>query len=263
MNNINNTYFSPLFKKYLKDTEQVKNCGYGQLPFIPYTFPLYETSQFKAFYIGRDTSYWCEYNDKYIADPELYLKDSKEFVTIDQFQKDWNKTGSFWGMVGKLHLQLLTGKYHKNLDDLTEKDWELLNSVGYGNLYSIELPETLKKKMTQENHTELDDIKDWEGYNKLRLAAKSFENLKTIFEAYGEPDVIFVLSWVDKADFFDGVDYEWKAEGCEENFRSVFLSKTHKTKVIWTSHPTRYSFLQTNPQEMCQYLCDTFNSLNA
>lgn len=165
-------------------------------------------------------------------------------------------------MVGKLHLQLLTGIYHESVNDLTEKDFKLLEGIGYGNLYSIETPQTLKKKYSGGERSEWDDIKDVSGYKKLRLMARPFEQLKTIFEAYGEPDVVFVLSWSNKEDvFFEGLDYEQKEEWFENDFRAVYLSKTHRTKVIWTSHPNRYRFLRTDTEKMCQYLCDTYKTL--
>jgi hypothetical protein len=262
-NNINEKYFAPIFEDYLKGIEPFKDCGYWQLPFIPYTFPLYESSPLKVFYVGRDTYYWCEYAEEYYADPKAYLKDNSEFVTSNKIkeEEEW-KEGRFWGMVGKLHLQLLTGIYHESVNDLTEKDFKLLEGIGYGNLYSIETPQTLKKKYSGGERSEWDDIKDVSGYKKLRLMARPFEQLKTIFEAYGEPDVVFVLSWSNKEDvFFEGLDYEQKEEWFENDFRAVYLSKTHRTKVIWTSHPNRYRFLRTDTEKMCQYLCDTYKTL--
>lgn len=255
-NNINKEYFAPLFEQYIKKTKEVRNCGYWQMPFIPYTFSLYQSAPVKVFFIGRDTYYWCSYEESYTGDPKAYMKANAEYVTINNYKNDWSLSGSFWGMVGKLQLQLMTGKYHSSIEELSEDGWKILESVGYGNLFSIELPETLKKK------EEYDDISDWDGYQKLQQLAKPFESLKTIFEAYGEPDVVFVLSWIDKeADFFEGLDYESKAEFYEDGLRAVYLSKTHKTKVIWTSHPRRFPFLSTNPQKMCQYLCDTYKAL--
>ena len=41
MNNINDTYFARRFKQNINDVTDIRKCGYGQLPFIPYTFSLY------------------------------------------------------------------------------------------------------------------------------------------------------------------------------------------------------------------------------
>lgn len=267
MNNINHEYFVPIFRHYLSSIQQKKDCGYWQLPFIPYTFPKYESAPIKVFYVGRDTNYWCENDKVYNERPEVYLKDNASYVDVDNIKKDWNKAGSFWGTVAKLHLQLITGVYHHSIEELSLDDWELLEGIGYGNLHSLELPETLKKKKyhpkgSSEERTEYDDICDFQGYKALRNLAKPFENLKTLFSAYGEPDIVFVLSWTDKDDFFEGLDdYECQKEWYEEGFRSVFLSDSHKTKVIWSSHPSRFSFMKTNQSEMCKYLCDTANAL--
>lgn len=146
-------------------------------------------------------------------------------------------------------------------------EWELLEEIGYGNLFSIERIETLKKKKYKpkgmsDERTEYDDINDIDGYKALCNLAKPFENLKTIISAYGEPDIVIILSWTDKNDFFEGLDdYECEKELYEEYYRSVFLSKTHKTKVVWSSHPNRFPYMSTNQEKMCQYLCDTVNIL--
>ena len=52
----------------------------------------------------------------------------------------------FWSMVGKLQLQLYTGKYYNSIEELTEEEWKILDSVGYGNLFPLELPSTLIRK---------------------------------------------------------------------------------------------------------------------
>lgn len=266
MNYINSSYFAPIFLDYLRNIKEVENCGYWQLPFIPYTFPKYQSSPLKVFYVGRDTYYWCEYDAMYDNNeqivPELYLHNNADYVSVGNIEKDWNKPGSFWGMVSKLHLQLLTGVYHQSINELTESDWNLLEGIGYGNLFSIELLETLKKKKyiskgDDKERSEYDDIKDFQGYNSLRTFAKPFENLKTIFSAYGEPDIVFILSWAEKDDFFEGLDYDFQKDKFENYMRSVYISNNHKTKVIWSIHPSYFRYKKMNPQKMCQYLCDT------
>lgn len=152
-------------------------------------------------------------------------------------------------MVGKLQLQLYTGKYYNSIEELTEEEWKILDSVGYGNLFPLELPSTLKKKIYVDGHTgiernQYEDIVDRVSYQTLQRKFQSFCNLKAIFEAYGEPDVVFILSWSGSEKiFFEGLDYESKAEWYEHGLRAVYLSKTHKTKVIWTSHPNRFCYL--------------------
>lgn len=268
MNNINETYFVRRFEHIINDVTDIRRCGYGQMPFIPYTFSLYQSAPLKAFFIGRDTYYWCDYDESYANNLRAYMKDNAEYVTIDNYQNDWSTSGSFWGMVGKMQLQLYTGKYYNSIEELTKNEWKILDSVGYGNLFPLELPSTLKKKKYNYGHkgierNEYEDIVDRVSYRTLQRKFQSFCNLKAIFEAYGEPDVVFILSWSGSEKiFFEGLDYESKNEWYEHGLREVYLSKTHKTKVIWSSHPRRFSFLETNPQEMCQYLCDTYHALD-
>lgn len=267
MNNINDTYFARRFEQNINDITDIRKCGYWQMPFIPYTFSLYQSVPIKAFFIGRDTYYWCDYDESYANSLRAYMKENSEYVTVNQFEKDWSISGGFWSMVGKLQLQLYTGKYYNSIEELTEEEWKILDSVGYGNLFPLELPSTLKKKIYVDGHTgiernEYEDIVDKVSYRTLQRKFQSFCNLKAIFEAYGEPDVVFILSWSGSEKiFFEGLDYESKAEWYEDGLRAVYLSKTHKTKVIWTSHPHRFPFFKTNPQEMCQYLSDTYKAL--
>lgn len=146
MNNINDTYFARRFEQNINDITDIRKCGYWQMPFIPYTFSLYQSAPIKAFFIGRDTYYWCEYDESYANNPRAYMKENSEYVTVNRFKKDWSISGGFWSMVGKLQLQLYTGKYYNTIEELTEKKWKILDSVGYGNLFPLELPSTLKMK---------------------------------------------------------------------------------------------------------------------
>ena len=80
---------------------------------------------------------------------EIYERKSiSMFVMIlEKSSKDWSISGGFWSMFGKLQLQLYTGKYYNSIEELTEEEWKILDSIGYGNLFPLELPSTLKKKI--------------------------------------------------------------------------------------------------------------------
>lgn len=71
---------------------------------------------------------------------EIYERKSiSMFVMIlEKSSKDWSISGGFWSMVGKLQLQLYTGKYYNSIEELTEEEWKILDSVGYGNLFPLE-----------------------------------------------------------------------------------------------------------------------------
>ena len=68
-------------------------------------------------------------------------------MILEKSSKDWSISGGFWSMVGKLQLQLYTGKYYNSIEELTEEKWKILNSAGYGILFPLDLPSTLKKKI--------------------------------------------------------------------------------------------------------------------
>ena len=78
MNNINDTYFARRFEQNINDVTDIRRCGYCQMPFIPYTFSLYQSAPIKAFFIGRDTYYWCEYDESYANNPRAYMKETSE-----------------------------------------------------------------------------------------------------------------------------------------------------------------------------------------
>lgn len=272
MNYINKNYFTPLLNLFLEKVEKDYDCRYYQLPFIPYTFSKYHSAERKIFYVGRDTYYWLEldalFDSSNKINHELYLERNCEYVTTDNILNDWSKAGSFWGFVGHLQLLLSKGVYYRDFSTLKEEDLDCFHEVGYGNLFSIELPETLKKKKYTDKESglernEYDDINDWNKYYRIKENSIVFEGLETIFKAYGEPDFVIITSWIDKDDFFKNLsDYQFVPEYYIENKLSVFTSKVHKTKVIWTSHPNRFSFLETNAKEMCELICKTINELS-
>ena len=260
MNYINQEYFLPLLEDFYLKTKNLYDCGYDQGPFIPYTMPLYMESKLKIFYIGRDTYWWCpydklqsSYNSSLLSD---YLSTNTNCVDVDKMLSWNNNSGSFWTFVCKLHLLIRTGRYKDDITDITPREYNLLEEIGYGNLYSIETPETLQK----EERGVWSGISDIKKYHEICDASQYFEKLKSIIEAYG-PDVIFITTWIDRDSFFEGTDYEWQKSYYVDNYRSVFLSKTYKAKIIWTSHPNRFRFMGTNIREMCTYLTGTLKML--
>ena len=43
-------------------------------------------------------------------------------MILEKSSKDWSISGGFWSMVGKLQLQLYTGKYYNSIEELTEEE---------------------------------------------------------------------------------------------------------------------------------------------
>jgi ADP-glucose pyrophosphorylase len=259
-NYINKDYYLPLLKEFCNKTMSMYDRGYDQGPFIPYTMSNYGKAPLKIMYVGRDTYYWESvetlkkaYQDNRLED---YLEANMKCVNVDKMLMWKNNSGSFWNFVNKLHLLIRTNQSVSDITAINEKQKEFLEEIGYGNLYSIELLETVKKR-----HKEISWLRTSE-YNKICEAAKPFESLKSMIEAY-HPDYIFVLSWSDKDDFFDDTDFQEKKEWFESNFRAVYDSKSYHTKVIWSVHPRRFSFLKTNLEDMCFYLANTYHQLES
>jgi len=156
--------------------------------------------------------------------------------------------------VERLHLLIRTGKYCPDLTNLTTEEHNILEEIGYGNLNSIEIPSTLSKR--------------WEGwqfpskedkckYESIQKSGKIFEGFQRIIDAY-HPDLIIVLSWTEKEDELIDSDYQYQPNLYEENYKSIFLSKTSNPPIIWSLHPSRFRFLGTNNEEMAFYLRDAY-----
>ena len=47
----------------------------------------------------------------------------------------------------------------------------------------------------------------------------------------------------------------------KDKLQAVYTLPGYSTKVIWTSHPRRYSYLGTNIEEMAGSLADTFAAI--
>ncbi len=264
-NYINKEYYLPILKEFCEKTMSLYECGYPQGPFIPYTMPNYKNAPFKIMYVGRDTWEWTHYNvliDAY-KNGRLndYLEANIKNVDVDIMLKWKNKSKAFWTFVDKLHLLIRTNEYVSDLTSINKIQKEILNEVGYGNLYSIEIPATLKKRIDSfEDVAVWDLITNKEQYQYIREAAKPFETLRSMIEAYN-PDYIFVLTWIDKDDFFEGTDFQRQENMFEDKFRAVYSSELYQTRIIWSLHPNRFSFEKTEIEEMCYYLAGTFNQL--
>lgn len=264
-NYINKEFYLPLLKEFCKKTIPLYKCGYPQGPFIPYTMPNYRNAPVKIIYIGQDSSDWTRCNileDAYKDNClEKYLEANCSNVNIENMF-DWkNKNGAFWPFVEKLHLLIRTGVYFPDITSINNEHKEIIKEVGYGNLYSIEIPRTIKKRIDSYEDIEVWKlISDKKHYQMIREAAKPFETVKSMIEAYN-PDIVFVLSWTEKDDFLAGTDFQRQNELLEEPFRAIYISKLYHTKIIWSLHPNRFSFERTNTEEMCHYLADTYKKI--
>jgi len=197
----------------------------------------------KTIFLGQDT---------YKADTYLeYLFDcSKESKYEDylRFNNNWAENANqslhyggnypykFWNFVARIQFAL----NHKELKDsmmesLNEVPLEVL-SFGWGNVYPLEMLETVGKKIIKKK-TVLDYIKK-DLYLELFNAAKEISKLKYLLQAY-DPDYIIILAWKDEIekDLFDGLNVHWNEDEYIDKVISTYSIENSKTKVIWLNHP--------------------------
>ena len=263
---VNMTYYLPLLKEYCQKTMSVYDKAYDQGPFIPYTLSNYGNAPVKIMYVGRDTYYWEPIDTLKKAYQENRLEDymiaNTRCVDVDKMLTWKNNSGSFWNFVNKLHLLIRTGQLVTDITAINEKQRDILEEIGYGNLYSIEILETLRKRFEEP------DLYATQEYQVVCEAAKPFESLKSMIEAY-QPDYIFVLSWIEKNDFFNKTDFYWQENWYrdqDKKYRAVYLSKQYKTKVIWTLHPNamwRKGLNKRDTESLMEFLADTVKQLEA
>jgi len=275
-NYVNKEYYLPILKEFCKKTMSLYECGYPQGPFIPYTMPKYKSAPIKIMYVGRDTWEWTRYNvldEAFKKDClEDYLKANASNVYVEKMLEWRNNSGAFWTFANKLHLLIRTGNLVDDLADLSDVQKNILKEVGYGNLNSIEIPETIKKRkdVFEDDKYVWDLINNVEQYNAIRKASKPFETLKSMIDAY-HPDYVFVLTWIEKGDFFEGLEkeYEWKSNFFSEDidekkYRAVYTSNNYKTKVIWSLHPNSLKFkgfTKGDTENLILFLANTLKEL--
>lgn len=258
-NNTDISYFKPLLEKFCETTIQNFDCGYPYGPFIPYTMPEYINADIRFFYMGRDTYGWVKkkelISDYKSGNLENYLIKNSSSVDVEKMLEWKNNAGSFWTMVAKLHLFIRTGQYHDDITIANQNDKKILNEIGYGNLNAIECPYSLQTEGIWKQ------ITSQEKYWKIKEAGHVFEKIKLILEAYA-PDYIFIFNWEERDDIFEGLDFKWHKEYYKDGIQAVYTIKGYKTKIIWSTHPRRYSFLQTNMKEMINNLSETIKTIH-
>ena len=252
-----------MLEKFVSENKQLCiESGYPWGLFVPYVFPNYRNAPLKIFYVGRDTYYWKEIGLMLDAfdngNLESYLLENASAVDLETRLNWGNSSGAYWSFVNKLHLYIRTGQI-KDLNNLSTEDKAILQEVGYGNVNCLELDQTLLKIYNQEGWP-IDDI-DFNKLNLLRERSRVFDNISHIINAYS-PDVVIILNWDNYADYYlEGTDFIWQKDLNIDSIQAVYLSEKSKTKVIWSSHPTRFKFLGENQENMVRILGDLLLSI--
>ena len=254
-NILNGSYFRPLVSGFIAENKSlILESGYPYGLFIPYVFPKYYSSPIKIFYIGRDTYYWIpkdEMLNSFVEDNlNSYFDKNSSAVNTEKTFEWGNGSGSFWGFVNKLHLYIRTNEL-KDLNNLEENDIEILKEVGYGNVNCMELNKTL---LNNEGRSAEDF--DWDKLWLLRMKSKMFDSVAHIINAY-QPDIVVILNWMkNPSSFIEELNYVKQEDLYKDSISAVYLSDKVKTKVIWSSHPRRFSFIGENQESMAHELGD-------
>jgi len=253
--------YTPLLKEFiLANKEHLQTCGYPWAPFIPYAFPSYGVEGKKVFYIGIDTYYWNTtpedlINGLILDNFEYLLLKNDSIVTSLRIllESEYSK-GSFWQFVCKLQLYIQTGQLYStdDLRKLSLKEVSYVDSIGYGNLNSLELPKTLCKEGSWDS---IDDELYWE----IKTNADSiFNPLKNILDVYNPDYVVILSAEIDEDKFFKGIKYTRLNKYDDDSFRSLYKVDGYNTKVIRTCHPRGFGGKSTNDSEMVPYIYESF-----
>lgn len=253
--------YLPLLKEFCEQHgADLLNSGYPYAPFIPVAFKEYSISSPRIFYVGIDTYYWGvspqellkAFNENSLSD---IIHKNNTIVTPERILTEWHSNkGLFWAFVCKLHLYIRTGVVYDNngLRNLSPADQRLLFQLGWGNMNSIELKRTLgpgKEEIWDEINHKL-------YWNVKEASEKSIDPIKNLISSYS-PEYIIILGWGDNENHvFNGLSYNSYPQFYEDSFRALYTLEDD-VKVIWTSHPSRFSFLGTNQEEMVQYVGDS------
>lgn len=255
---INIRYFRPLLENFCKSVSDVDTelVPYGA--FLPHVF---STSYYKAdkkiFYLGRDTYGWLRFDRMMSLYKEgklwKYLNEVTYEVDADKALEWKNAAGAFWPFLLKLHIYIRTGKYVEDLLQMEEDSDERLslNEIGYGNMNSMELLQSLKDE---------DAYVDEEVYAKVKELSAPLDRIKHILDAYS-PDFIFIFNWVEADEIFEGLNVTWHEKHYIDDKLAVYTIEGYDTKIIWSSHPRRFSYLGENTESMVRLLGDKLNEL--
>lgn len=250
-------YFSSL-KTFCSDVVSDIGIVHSELygipaPCIPYTFGGYQSAERKIFYLGKETYGWIPMQrllDLYENDRlDLYIaENSKVIASPEAMIRYSGNKNNFWTFVIKMQLYLRTKEMISDVYSLTDRQMGLLDEIGYGNTNAIESVRSNGIDWTLTSQSTYDRVK---GYSR------KIDSLKCLLDIYC-PDLIVISNWEDCNEFFDGVEITHLEQHYINNLRAVYSIKGYDTKILWTSHPRRYSFLGYNINRAIEKIAEIF-----
>jgi hypothetical protein len=240
--------YKPLLDEFCQETKKFKNKIEMPGLFLPHGLENYETAKNKFFYVGRDTAGWIPFNElidcfenNKIID---YINKNDWPNSLDEvFKQANNNPSSFWNIACRLQLKLNGVKEDLAINtNLSDEYKQILLEMGYGNLNSIETPQSIK------NRKEWDSI-DKNIYKEIKNKSLKFDNLKFILDIYN-PSHIFIFNLKgDEELAFKNLEYECIQDKEFQNLIAIYTITGYKTKIIWTVHPGSFRYIKKNALE--------------
>ena len=198
--------------------------------FIPHVFDDYYSAKTKVFFIGQDTYGWSELEKTYALSEKDYLVENNKWPESIDVTLEWTNPYTFWNFVNRLQLAF-NGEKYDSLQNLSSSQRKILNQLGWGNIYSLEIPETIAKYGEEFNRSFDHSI-----YSDLSKRTQDISKLKNVIAAF-HPDYVVILAWKYVEDWYlEGLDAHFIAEESIDNLLSIYKLNSG-TKVLWTYHP--------------------------
>ena len=214
--------------------------------FIPhYISKEYESLEKKIFFVGQDTYEWVPLANVFNLSENDYLIKNNSWPNNSKEILKWINPYTFWNFVCKLQLSM--NGFASDLSAIDEQKERLLNGIGWGNLYSLELPETIRKY-----GEEFNSLFDHNIYNRLLESSCNISKLKYILDAF-KPDYVVILAWKYVENwYFDELEVEYIENECIPDLLSCY--KINNTKVFWTYHPQALCRKSQDLNELTNYI---------
>lgn len=219
--------------------------------FLPHVLSGYSDAPKKYFYCGQDTYGWFSFDamiDCYergrVTD---YIEENNSWPTEDDMCEYSQNKANFWTLVIRLHIFLNFNEII-NVNEISTRQKEVLNQLGWGNLNAIEKPSSLRNQ-------KIWDSIDPEYYWDIKEKSRTFDALKHILDQF-DPDYIFIFNWDSgkEADTFKGLNPHWNEDEYIEGVISTYTFDQYKAKVIWCLHPNRLRYKSMNINSLVELI---------
>lgn len=247
--------YIPLIKDFKKQTLDLykkvwinKTSEFSGL-FIPHVFNDYYSAKTKVFFIGQDTYEWLALEKIYYLSEKAYLAENNKWPESIDATLEWTNPYTFWHFVNRLQLAF-NGEKYDTLQNLSLRQRKVLNQLGWGNIYSLEILETISKYGDEFNQSFNPTI-----YADLFNRAQNISKLKNVIDAF-HPDYVIILAWQYVEDWYlEGLDAQFIAEESIDRLLCVY-KLNNGPKILWTYHPQALCRKSQNLDELIKIILD-------